>query len=130
MSRATFDPEPTEKVQSLAIRRENNVASVVMSRRNPGDDLLRLARCLEVAVLIAKSDHAVAVGDVDPSWIGANRIECDAEGLVQTTRINDITDGFGAAGRDPQDVHLVEHAVGDEQIPVGRDADYPRLVQF
>ncbi len=115
--------------QPAPIRREDHVARVVMGRRNPFDDALRLPGGLEIAVLVAETDHAVAVGDIDPLRVRPEGIEGNAKRLLQPAGKYRILLRHRVARGNAQDMHRAEHAVGDEQVAVRRNANHTGLVQ-
>ena len=116
------------QVEPLAVRREGDVPPVVMHPGNPIDHAFGLAGGGESAPLVREPNHAVAVRDVDPPRVGPGRIERDAIRLLQATCKDHILCRLGAPGGHPQDAHRAEHAVGDEQVAVGRHANHARLV--
>ena len=91
-----------------------------------GHDHLGGAAGLQIAVGIGVADHPIVLGDVDPLRIGPERVEGDAEGLVQA---------LGEGGVDARPLGPVggaQHAdapgrlLGDEDVAVGRDHHMPR----
>ncbi len=113
----------------LAVRREGEVPRPVSAggRGQLGDDDLGSAAGLQVAVAIGIADHPVGLGDIDPLWGGPQRIEGDAERLIQAGGEDRALARPGGPGRGPQDADSTLH--GDEHIAVGRGAQHPRLLQ-
>ena len=65
------------------IRREDDVTRVVMRPRNPFDDALRFPGGFEISALVAETDDAVAVGDIDPLRVGPGGVERNAKRLIE-----------------------------------------------
>src|SRR3989440_13056686 len=69
--------------QAAAARNEADVARVMMRRGDIVDDRLGGATRFYVAALVRKADDAVAVGHIYPFGAGPERVERDAERLMQ-----------------------------------------------
>ena len=98
------------------------------SDRLLGDDGLRRTPCFKIAIAIGKAHDRAGVGDVHPLRLGTRRIEADPEGLGQV--LGERLDGArtGSVGPWSQHAHSVSKHLGDEDVPVGRNAQQARFL--
>src|SRR4249920_1582404 len=69
----------------------------MMRRGDAADDRLGGAARFHIAALVGKADDAVAVGHINPFGVGPERVECDAERLMQPACEDLIHRGLNAA---------------------------------
>ncbi len=118
---------------AFAVEREGDVTGPVASAAQlrvagkDGDNGLRLGGCDEVAGRVREADDAGGVRDVDPVRLRAQRIERDAEGVVEAAGEGAGDDGVAVRRASAQHHDLSRGAVGDEEVAIGRGADEPRL---
>ena len=122
--------------QRLAVGRECQVARPVPAAAQPPaagdagrDDVLGLARGLQVAVVVEEADHRVGVGDIHILGVRPCRIEGDAERLTQALRVDRSRLHRARPVRSAQDFNAVCAALSHEQVAVGGGDDLARVVQ-
>ena len=103
------------------------MSRVMMSPRYAIDDILWLPGGLQVTVGVTEADDAVAIRNVDPFRVGSRRIEGDAEGLTESTRIHLAVGGCRGSRWDAVHTDGVGKTLGNEQVAVGRDVHRTRV---
>src|SRR5215469_9742572 len=68
----------------LAVRTELYIARPVVSSVRKINEMLRSSACLQIAILIRKSNYGICVSDIDPFRIISDRIECDTVRLIES----------------------------------------------
>ena len=92
----------------------------------PSDDLFWLARRRHVAVLVGKADDAVAVGDIDPFGVRPERIECDAEWLVEPAGedfvlTRTVLDALSATNKSPFGADRMERGLASPDATISTE---------
>src|SRR5579872_6407641 len=92
-------------------------------------DFLRCAGGLEVAALIRKTNHSVGIADIYPLRIRAQRIERDAEWLVQSLCKHLDGLGFSVATHAAEDLDVSRFALRQKNVAVGSSANFARIAE-
>src|SRR4029450_2167873 len=112
------------------VRRDDDVASVVMDPWDAFDDPLRPGGGLQIAVLVRHADQAVAVGDIDPLGTVAWRIERDSVRLIEIAREHFARGWLGggrpSTGRSARCSTCYRRRRGRRSAPRGPRAGSPR----
>ena len=121
--------------QFAAIEREGEIARPVTSAaKSPATgqigELLHGTGGCEVAVMVREANDGVGVADVNPLWVGAERIKRDAERLMEIGGKDRHLLWFAISVDAAKHLDLAGLALSEEQIAVGRETDQARVLEI